>query len=83
MNSNDWLDISTAPLNSYGKAFGPQILVWCSDTEMPVCAYYDCQGWPDNRGCFVKAETGREIENPSHWMAIARPWPKNAGDATP
>ena len=35
MRQDDWRPIDTAPLNPYGKAWGPIVLVWCTANEQP------------------------------------------------
>lgn len=79
MRSSDWQPISTAPLNDYGKAWGPVILVWCTADGLPVAAYFDPQGgYRDNGPRWVEAggDCGEIcIEDVSHWMPIAAPWP--------
>ena len=76
MRSSDWLPIETAPLNPYGQADGPVILLWSTAGNDPVAGYYDCQGGPDNKPRWVSTDSA-EIppEDVSHWMPIAAPWP--------
>ena len=76
MRSSDWQPIETAPLNPYGKAWGPTILVWCTASASPVAAYYDPQGSDNDNGPrWVESEQGQEvrIEDVTHWMPIAAP----------
>jgi hypothetical protein len=79
MRSSDWQKMETAPLNPYGKAYGPIVLIWCRADDTPVAAYFDPQGSiRDNGPRWVCADDGQEmfIEDATHWMPIAAPWPK-------
>lgn len=78
MRSSDWRPIETAPLNPYGKAFGPTVLIWCAATPAePVACYYQPHGGPDNKPQWIVAADGSEIADgdATHWMPIAAPWP--------
>jgi len=76
MKSDDWQPMDTAPLNPYGKAYGPKVLIWDSASEEPVAAYYEPSGSDeDNKPRWVVASDGTEIpmENAVAWMPIAAP----------
>lgn len=76
MRSSDWMPIETAPLNPYGKAWGPTILVWCTAVPGPVAAYFEPLGSDNDNGPrWVCVDDGRELrlEDASHWMPIAAP----------
>ena len=80
MRSSDWLPIASAPLNPYGQAYGPIVLLHTSDSDWPVAAYFDSQGSIiDNQARWVTADGGQEIDCSvvTHWMAIALPWPED------
>lgn len=76
MRSSDWLPIDTAPLNPYGQAYGPVILLWSATGNVPVAARYNCTGGPNN-GPRWMTQHGDTIqpEDATHWMPIAAPWP--------
>mgnify|MGYP001031062242 CR=1 FL=1 len=81
MRSSDWLPIETAPLNPYGQAYGPVILLWSTAGNDPVAGYYDCQGGPDNKPRWVSTDSEEMwLEDVSHWMPIAAPWPTETSD---
>lgn len=77
MRSSDWQRIETAPLNPYGKPWGPVVLVWCTADNTPVAAYYDPQGGHRDNGprWVVASDDAGEIliEDVSHWMPIKAP----------
>lgn len=75
MKSSDWQPMETAPLNPYGKAFGPMVLIWCSADNWPVACYFDCQGGPNNGPRWVTS-IGDELGEGDAlaWMPIAAPW---------
>jgi hypothetical protein len=41
MRAPQWRPMGTAPLNAYGQAYGPTVLVWCEADNTPWPAYYD------------------------------------------
>jgi len=79
MKSSDWLSMDTAPLNPYGQAYGPVILIWCCADETPWPAYFNpryewlCRdigpAWviPDQEGPPIAPESAAK------WMPIAAP----------
>ena len=76
MRQDDWRPIDTAPLNPYGKAWGPIVLVWCTANEQPVAAWFDPQGSiNDNGPRWCTGDNAEEIgiEDVSHWVPIAPP----------
>jgi hypothetical protein len=76
MKSDDWRDMDSAPLNPYGKAWGPKVMIWESAGNEPVAAYYEpCGSDEDNKPRWVVASDGTEIplENAIAWMPIAAP----------
>lgn len=86
MRSSDWLPIATAPLNPYGQAYGPIVMLHTSDSDWPVAAYFDCQGSIiDNQARWVTADGGQEIDCAAvtHWMPIAAPWSGGGDNADP
>lgn len=50
MRSNDWQPMDTAPLNAYGKAAGPMVLIWCAAGPEPVAAWYEPCGSARSNG---------------------------------
>lgn len=81
MKSTDWQPMDTAPLNPYGKPWGPSVLIWDKATRGPVSVHFepwfgyqdrDCgPGWVVNDGigeCVVAPEDA------AAWMPIAAPW---------
>lgn len=77
MKSDDWRDMDSAPLNPYGKAYGPKVMIWDAAGDEPVAAYYEPSGSDeDNKPRWVVASDGKEIplENAVAWMPIAEPW---------
>lgn len=79
MRSSDWLPMSSAPLNPYGKAFGPVVLIWCAADNHPWPAYFEpWHGWT-TRDCgpaWVIPDEGGPMapEDAVAWMPIAAPW---------
>ena len=76
MRSFDWQPMNTAPLNPYGHAFGPVILIWCAADNTPVACYYQPCGGVDNKPRWVVASgDGSEIGDGDAvaWMPIAVP----------
>jgi hypothetical protein len=76
MKSDDWQPMESAPLNPYGKARGPKVMIWDSAGNEPVAAYYEpCGSAEDNKPRWVVASDGTEIplENAIAWMPIAAP----------
>lgn len=78
MRSSDWQPMETAPLNPYGKAYGPNILIWCAADNNPVTCYYQPCGGIDNNPRWVCADDGSELGEGDAvaWMPIAAPWPE-------
>jgi hypothetical protein len=79
MKSSDWLDMSTAPLNDYGKRYGPAILIWDKTTNTPVCAYFDPRASFEERGSgpgWIVNEGDRVIahQDALAWMTVISPW---------
>lgn len=80
MRSDDWLPMETAPLNPYGKPWGPVILVWCDADERPWPAYFNPWYEWTHRDCgpawVIPDQDGPPIapENVTAWMPIAKPW---------
>lgn len=56
MRSDDWQPMETAPLNPYGQAFGPLVLIWCAAGPEPVAAWYEPKG-----GC---------VDNGPRWVML-------------
>ena len=76
MKSSDWRPIKSAPLNDYGKAYGPVILVWCTADDNPVAVQFNPQGGQiDNGPQWQCVGDGKELrlEDASHWMPIEAP----------
>ena len=81
MESSDWHDIKNAPLNLYGKRFGPVILIWNRATRSPVSAYFDPMAIFEDSdtgpGWVVDDGIGDSIiapEDAAAWMPVAVPW---------
>lgn len=81
MRSSDWQPMETAPLNPYGKAYGPTVLIWCTATATPLPAYYEpMHGWKcrdTGPAWIVDDGTGDAPiapEDAAAWMPIAAPW---------
>ena len=79
MKSSDWQPMETAPLNPYGKAYGPVVLVFCRGDANPWPAYFS--PWHDwkHRDCgpawvIPDQEPPIAPEDALGWMAIAAPW---------
>ena len=51
MRSDDWQPMETAPLNPYGKAFGPVVLIWCASDDHPWPAYFEPWHKWEHRDC--------------------------------
>jgi hypothetical protein len=84
MKSEDWQSMETAPLNPYGKPWGPIVLIWDRATQSPVCAYFepwhdykdqDCgPAWVVSDGV---GDSAIQPEDAAGWMDIAKPsWEK-------
>ena len=75
MKSSDWQPMGTAPLNPYGQAFGPVVLIWCTADDTPVACYFQPSGGTDNKARWVTTD-GQEIGDGDAlaWMPIAAPW---------
>ena len=81
MKSSDWQPMETAPLNPYGKPWGPKVLIWDRATNAPVAAYFepwhgykdrDCgPGWVV---CDGVGDSAIAPEDAAAWMPIASPW---------
>lgn len=81
MKSDDWQPMETAPLNPYGKPWGPPVLIWDSATGTPISAYFepwhgykdrDCgPAWVVNDGV---GDSAIAPEDALAWMPIAAPW---------
>ena len=75
MKSSDWLPMESAPLNPYGKAFGPMVLIWCSAGNEPVSAWYEPSGGTDNGPRWVMLNGDVLADGDAlAWMPIAAPW---------
>lgn len=80
MKGSDWKPIDTAPLNPYGKRWGPVILIWDRATGTPVSAYFDpWHGW-ESRDCGPAwivhdgvGDTAVAPEDAVAWMPIVEP----------
>jgi len=79
MRSSDWQPMETAPLNPYGQAYGPTVLIWCDADATPWPAYYSpWHGW-EQGDCgpawlIPDQEPPIAPENAIAWMPIAAPW---------
>lgn len=51
MKSDDWQPMETAPLNPYGKPWGPPVLIWDRATETPISAYFEPWHGYKDRDC--------------------------------
>lgn len=81
MRSDDWQPMETAPLNPYGKAFGPVVLIWCASDDHPWPAYFEPWHKWEHRDCgpaWVIPDQAPPIapEDAVAWMPIAAPWSK-------
>lgn len=81
MRSNDWQPMETAPLNPYGKALGPTILVWNTADNKPWPVYFEpMYGWKhtDTGPAWVLddgiGDSAIAPEDAVAWMPIAMPW---------
>lgn len=81
MKSNDWRGMDSAPLNPYGKPWGPPILIWDRATRTPVSAYFEPWHGYKDRDCgpawIVDDGVGDSViapEDAAAWMPIAVPW---------
>ncbi len=80
MRSDDWLPMETAPLNPYGKAYGPTIMIWCRADDLPWPCYFDPTGsMVDNGPRWRIADDARDEdyiqpEDALAWQPIAKPW---------
>ena len=78
MKSSDWQPMETAPLNPYGQAFGPVILIWCDADNHPWPAYFEPHyDWKcrDPGPAWVVPDQGPITpEDALAWMPIAAPW---------
>lgn len=81
MKSNDWRGMDSAPLNPYGKPWGPPILIWDRATRTPVSAYFEPWHTYTDRDCgpawIVNDGVGDSViapEDAAAWMPIAVPW---------
>lgn len=81
MRSDDWLSMETAPLNPYGKPWGPVVLIWDRATRMPIAAYFEPWHGYKDRDCgpawVVSDGVGDSAiapEDAAAWMPIAAPW---------
>lgn len=81
MKSSDWQPMNTAPLNPYGKPWGPAILIWEKATGTPVSVYFEPWHGYENRDCgpawIVNDGVGDQPiapEDAAAWMPIALPW---------
>ena len=78
MKPTDWQPMETAPLNPYGKAYGPVILVWCGADNQPWPAYFEPRhDWKcrDIGPGWVIPDEGSAIapEDAVAWMPIVGP----------
>ena len=80
MKSDDWLPMEAAPLNPYGRPWGPTVLIWDDATGTPVAASYDPWfGWPDDDCgpawvlCDGDGTDAIKPQNAMAWMPIAVP----------
>lgn len=78
MKSTDWQPMETAPLNPYGEAYGPVILVWCDGDNRPWPAYFEPgYAWKhrDTGPAWVIPDQDPAIapEDAIAWMPIAGP----------
>ena len=81
MKSSDWMSMDTAPLNDYGKPWGPTIMIWDAATESPVSVHFDpwfsykdrdCgPAWVVNDGI---GDSAVAPEDAMAWMPIAAPF---------
>jgi len=84
MRSSDWQPMETAPLNPYGQAYGPTVLIWCRADATPWPAYYSpWHGW-EQRDCgpawvIPDQEPAIAPEDAVAWMPIAAPWSEAGG----
>lgn len=81
MRQDDWQPMETAPLNPYGKPWGPRVLIWDKAGEGPVSAYFNPWFHWQTRDCgpaWVVADgVGDNAigpEDASAWMPIVAPW---------
>ena len=79
MRSSDWQPMETAPLNPYGHAWGPTILIYCASDNLPWPAFYAPQGAARDNGprwVIQNDDAKDEIwpEDALAWMPIASPW---------
>lgn len=73
--------METAPLNPYGKPWGPVVLIWDRATRMPIAAYFEPWHSYKDRDCgpawVVSDGVGDSAiapEDAAAWMPIAAPW---------
>lgn len=83
MRSNDWLPMDTAPLNPYGEAHGPVVLIWCDADNHPWPAYFEPRHEWKHRNIgpawvIPDQETAIYPTDAVAWMPIAAPWPPAA-----
>ena len=81
MRSTDWQPMETAPLNPYGKPWGPPVLIWDRATRTPISAYFEpWHGYKDRDcgpGWVVNDGVGDSViapEDAAAWMPIGAPW---------
>ena len=79
MRSSDWKRMDCAPLNEYGKAFGPIVQIWCRGDNLPWPAYYSPRyEWQhrDIGPAWVIPDQDPPIapEDAVAWAPIAAPW---------
>ena len=79
--ADKWQPMETAPLNPYGKPWGPAILIWDAATKTPVSVYFDPWFGYKDRDCgpgwVVNDGIGDSVVAPEDalgWMPIAAPW---------
>ena len=74
-----WQPMDTAPLNPYGEAFGPVVLIWCDADELPWPAYYRPQySWQHvdtGPAWVIPDQDGPPIhpDNAKAWMPLPAP----------
>ena len=79
MNSSDWQPMNTAPMNPYGKAYGPTVLIWCRADNLPWPCFYSPLGNIQDNGprWVIQDRTANveyiDIEDAGAWMPIAAP----------
>lgn len=85
MRSSDWQPMETAPLNPYGQAYGPVVLIWDQADNHPWPAQFEpMHGWKERDTgpawvvCDGIGDSAIAPENAAAWMPIAAPWSESA-----